>query len=191
MISITVGDQVIFAIESGIAKAFEKPSQRAIGYFVIYVKGRCYGVKSLDATLLACSVDAVQERIECGGLHLAPFSAELDPVKIADAYLAARLHLGRESEMFFGMTATMLGDLFISSGLVWAPDGDEAFDDGSHVLQLDVGGKVRLIAFTDSNNFIEVIKTISDVWIDSDDYYGHLAEWLKRFEHERAILLMK
>lgn len=189
MKSITVGDPAIFSIESGIAKAFEKPSQRAIGYFVIYVKGRCYGVKSLDATLLACSVDAVQERLERRGLHLGPFSAEPDPIKIVDAYLAARLQLGRESEMFFGMTATTLGDLFISGGLVWAPDGDEAFDDGSHVLQLDVRDKVRLIAFTNSSNFAEVISTISEVWIESDDYYDHLAEWLKRFEHERAILL--
>jgi hypothetical protein len=189
MTSITVGDPATFAIESGIAKAFEKPSQRAIGYFVIYVMGRCYGVKSLDATLLACSVDAVQERLERRRLHLGPFSAEPDPIKIVDAYLAARLQLGRESEMFFGMTATTLGDLFISSGLVWAPDGDEAFDDGSHVLQLDVRDKVRLIAFINSSNFAEVISTISEVWIDSDDYYDHLAEWLKRFEHERAILL--
>jgi hypothetical protein len=184
-----VGDPAIFAIESGIAKAFEKPSQRAIGYFVIYVMGRCYGVKSLDATLLACSVDTVQERLERRGLHLGPFSAEPDPIKIVDAYLAARLQLGRESEIFFGMTATTLGDLFISSGLVWAPDGDEAFDDGSHVLQFDVRDKVRLIAFTNSSNFAEVISTISEVWIDSDDYYDHLAEWLKRFEHKRAILL--
>lgn len=189
MISVMVGDPEIFAIESGITKALERLSQRAIGYFVIHVKGRCYGVKSLDATLLGCSVYAVQDRLEHRGGHLISFANEQDTVKIVDAYLAARLHLGREHEIFFGMTATTLGDLFLSSGIEWAPDGDEAFDDGSHVLQFDTRDKVRLIAFTNSSNFAEVISTVSEVWIDSDEYYDHLSEWLKRFEHDRAALL--
>ncbi len=33
------------------------------------------------------------------------------------------------------------------SKLMWAPDGDEAFDDGSYVLQIDSGSLVRLIGF--------------------------------------------
>ena len=191
MIYITVGDPSIFAIEAGITKAYEKLAQRALGYFVIHVKGCCYGVKSSDATLLACSVDAVRERVECQGLHSVSFAMELDPIKIVDAYLAARLQLDRENEMFFGMNATTLGDLFISSRVVWAPDGDEAFDDGSHILQFDVQDKVRLIAFKNSTNFADIVCTISEVWIDSNEYYDCLAEWLRRFEKERAILLMK
>jgi hypothetical protein len=31
--------------------------------------------------------------------------------------------------------------------LVGAPDADEAFDDGSHILQFDIGDQVRLVAF--------------------------------------------
>ena len=38
--------------------------------------------------------------------------------------------------------------------IVWAPDGDEAFDDGSYVLQVESGDQVRLIAFVGTPDFL-------------------------------------
>ena len=40
--------------------------------------------------------------------------------------------------------------------LVSAPDGDEAFDDGSYVLQFDVGDRVRLIAFKRPDQLVDL-----------------------------------
>jgi hypothetical protein len=56
-----VGDPSVFAIESEITRAYERLSFRALGYFVIYVCGRSYGVRAPDATMLACSFDAVEK----------------------------------------------------------------------------------------------------------------------------------
>jgi hypothetical protein len=40
-----------------------------------------------------------------------------------------------------------LRDMIYSRHILWAPDGDAAFDDGSYILQFDVDERVRLIAF--------------------------------------------
>src|SRR5436309_2282097 len=50
------GTPFTFAIESHIDQAYENVGLRALGYFVIHIGGLCYGVRELNATLLACSV---------------------------------------------------------------------------------------------------------------------------------------
>jgi hypothetical protein len=42
-----------------------------------------------------------------------------------------------------------------SNSLVWAPDGDEAFDDSSNVLQFDIADPVRLIAFKRPDSLVD------------------------------------
>jgi hypothetical protein len=65
-----------------------------------------------------------------------------------------------------------------------APDGDEAFDDGSFVLQFDVGDRVRLIAFKSCHNYLHDAGSLSDVWLAADDFYGILRQWHDAFESE-------
>jgi hypothetical protein len=77
-----------------------------------------------------------------------------------------------------------LRKLIHARDLLWAPDGDEAFDDGGHVLQFDVGDQVRLIAFKtkeDQGGTYDV----SEAWIGSNPFYGLLSDWLNRFEAQR------
>lgn len=50
-----VGDHRIFAIESGITEAVESLPQLALGYFVIHVGGRAFGIRQPDASMLGCS----------------------------------------------------------------------------------------------------------------------------------------
>ena len=45
---------------------------------------------------------------------------------------------------------------------MWAPDGDEPFDDASYVLQFDVKDRVRLIAFKSSEGYLHDPATLSD-----------------------------
>ena len=59
-----------FAIESGISEAYEHPSLRGLGFFQIRLAGIAYGVRSMDATLLACSFDEVAKRVRDRGTHL-------------------------------------------------------------------------------------------------------------------------
>src|SRR5215471_13402656 len=84
----TVGDTSVFAIESEITRAFERPSWRGLGFFVIHVAGRRYGIKSPGQSMLACSFDEVGTRITGRGTHQAPF-AEATAIDIANAYTKA------------------------------------------------------------------------------------------------------
>jgi Immunity protein 42 len=175
-----VGNPSIFAIESMISKPYEQLYQRGLGYFVVHVGGRVYGNRSEDATLLACSLDGIRERIKWRGVHTAPFSSEPDASKIVDAYLASIYEEGREAEMFFDLSTSQVKTAICSAEIILAPDGDEAFDDGSHVLQFDVGTDVRLIAFNDTLR----ADSLTDVWMAAEHFYEIADEWQRRFEFE-------
>ena len=165
-----VGDRSIFAIESGITQAFRNPSLRALGFFVIHVGGRRYGVYSSDATMLANSFDEVEKRLADRGRHTAPFATEADAGEIADAFRRA-IYAEERKDTYFGIPLGEFCNRFSreSNDLVWAPDGDEAFDDGSYVLQFDVQDRVRLIAFKRGEQYLHDPATLSDVWLASDD----------------------
>jgi hypothetical protein len=56
------------------------------------------------------------------------------------------------------------------------PDGDEAFDDGSYVLQFDVGDRVRPIAFKRPESLVNPT-SVREVWLSSDTFDSALREW--------------
>jgi hypothetical protein len=179
-----VGDQFTLAIESSITQPYERPSQRALGFFILHVGGKSYGVRSPDATLLACSFDAVRHRIARRGKHCVAFGSEPNAAKIIDAVHAAMYDEDRQGESFFGMSADELREALASNEILWAPDGDAAFDDGGHVLQFDQGDRVRLLAFRNTGNPGDVLSTLAEAWIGADEFYGLLDNWQTRFEAE-------
>lgn len=178
-----VGDPQQFAIESGISKAYASLSLRALGFFVIHVGGRRYGVYEPDATMLANSLDGVVLRLKHRGLHIAPFATELNGGGIADAYRNA-LSADEEKHEFLGIRFDDFPRFFLSNNLAWAPDGDEAFDDGSYVLQFDVDNNVRIIALRSTANYLHDPATLSDIWLDAETYYSVLEQWHRAFESE-------
>jgi len=170
-----VGDTSTFAIESEITRAFAELSFRGLGFFVIHVGGQRYGIKSPKQSMLACSFDEVGKRIEGRGNHHAPF-AEAAAIDIANAYTNA-VYLGSNgNETYFGMSENQFTETIYSNSLVWAPDGDEAFDDSSYVLQFDVGDRVRLIAFKRPKSLVDPA-SVRDVWLSSDAFYHTLRKW--------------
>jgi hypothetical protein len=81
------------------------------------------------------------------------------------------------------MSAACLNDELVNHEIILAPDGDAAFDDGSHVLQFDQeGDQVRLIAFRNDWNSVVTVSAIADVKISADEFYGILDCWQKQFE---------
>lgn len=184
MVSVIVGDLSVFALESSITQPYEHLSQRALGFFVIHVAGASYGVRSFDATLLACSFDAVQRRIVQRGKHCVRFDSEMPAVNIVQVFRAAWYDEPCQDQLFFGMTCKDIIDTLVLGEIVWAPDGDEAFDDGSHVLQFDIGDRVRLIAFKDTDGQEDVVRTLSEVSMDADVFYKILDNWQSGFESE-------
>lgn len=174
-----VGDKSIFAIESEIDRAFERLSWRGLGYFVIHVGGRIYGIKSPGQTMLACSLDEVERRILKRGTHEAPF-ARSDATELANAYIRAVYIDHDATGTFLGMSEAQFTETLYGKGVIWAPDGDEAFDDGSYVLQFDVDNRVRLIAFMRSDRLVDPA-SVREVWLPADDFYEMLKRWKEAF----------
>jgi len=106
-----VGDTNTFAIESEISVAYERLSQRALGFFALHVGGRCYGVRDWDATLLACSFDGVGRRIRDRGAHAADAIADVDAEALAMAFSRAVYIEHDENEFFLGMQERPFRDL--------------------------------------------------------------------------------
>ena len=106
---------------------------------------------------------------------------EAAAIEIANAYTSA-IYLDNDgNEMYFGMSEAEFTKTLYSRSLVWAPDGnDEAFDDGSYVLQFDVGDRVRLIAFKSPESLVDPA-SVREVWLSSDSFYSTLREWRNTF----------
>jgi len=175
------GNPSIFAIESSITRAYERLGQRALGFFVIHIMGRCYGVKSPDATMLANSFDEVGTRIAERGRHNASFATDAHAGEIAIAVRRALYTDCGDDELFFGMSTPQFANTIYRNHLLWAPDGDEAFDDGSYVLQFDVKDQVRLIAFSSQDSLCD-LASVRDVWLTDDNFYGIIQNWHTSFE---------
>ena len=183
-----VGDPDTFAIESGITKAFERLSFRALGFFVIHVGGRRYGVHEPDATMLALALDDADRRLAFRGKHNAPFASVPDASKIAHAFRNA-CYAEEQEDSFFDIDVQEFRGLIHSNHLDdWSPNAiDEAFDDGSYILQFDVGDRVRLVAYK-SKGWSYDPETLKDIWVPADDFYSILHRWRKAFETEWAML---
>jgi Immunity protein 42 len=177
-----VGNPSIFAIESGITHAYKRLSFRALGYFLIHIAGSSYGVRSPDASLLACSFDKVKERIGNRGRHIASFATGVSASEVAEAFCASIYWWNQEHKSFFGIPYIDFKKLVYSHRLIWAPDGDEAFDDGSFVLHFDVEDRVRLIGFIHGPN--ETLENLVDIWVDADEFYSILSKWQNAFAAE-------
>ncbi len=180
-----VGDRTSFAIESAITQAFPNLAQRALGYFVIHIRGKAYGVQEPDASMLGCSFEAVNDRLRRRGTHQVPFLSTIDAPLIAKAYLDAWYRRTARVD-YFGLPAADFTEILHENAIVWAPDGDEAFDDGSHVLQFDVDNKVRLIAFENAESPENVGSTVVEEWLDDEVFYGVLSRWSEQFADEWA-----
>ena len=186
-----IGNPLKFAIESEITQASERSSQVALGFFVIDVMGRSYGVRQPDATMLGASLNEVGRRIARRGSHNLPVIMEADSGSVASAFRRAVYGECEADESFFGMTSPQFRDAIYSNHLVWAPDGDEAFDDGSYVLQVESQNQVRLIAFVGTPDFLYDPSSLRDLRLPASEFYTVLQDWRDNFENEWRSSLSK
>jgi hypothetical protein len=121
-------------------------------------------------------------RITGRGTHQAPFS-EAAAIDIANAYINAVYLDNDGDETYFGLSEAQFAKALNSNSLVWAPDGDEAFDDGSYVLQFDVGDRVRLVAFKRPDRLVDPA-SVREVFLPADTFYSTLRQWRDQFMTE-------
>lgn len=173
------GNPSIFAIESQISQAFERPSSLGLGSFTIWIKGFRYGVYEPDATILSCSLDGVRRRLRDRGNHVTPFT-DGHAGSIADAFRQS-IYGEAYGSSYPGMNPEEFAELTRLSRITWAPDGDEAFDDSSYVLQFNSDEHVRLVAFELGADGRYDPSTLADLWIESDQFYEVLRRWTQDF----------
>jgi hypothetical protein len=179
---VRIGDPEVVAVESGITRAFANPGLRALGYFVIHVANKQYGVRSREATLLANSFDTVGKRIADRGRHMAPFATIPDASSIATCMLKALYAENVERDDFLGLRPSEFANVVYQNHLIWAPDGDAAFDDRSFVLQFDIGDCARVIGFRRHED--SGVESLGEVSLPAEQFYDILQQWHKAFEAE-------
>jgi Immunity protein 42 len=155
-----------------------------LGYFNVLIDGHRYGVRKADATALGCSYFRVLDRISDRGRHSCEFA--MAPAEaIASAYIHAVFEKMTGAVTDVGLPQIEVEERLYGRRCIWAPDGDEAFDDRSHILQFDIKSKVRLIGFTrDEPHPRFNATTLSDITIEADEYYKTLADWSVKFYGE-------
>jgi Immunity protein 42 len=181
-----VGNPSIFAIESEITRACERRSQLGLGFFVVHVAGRSYGVRKPDASMLGVSFDQIDKRVARRGSHKAPFAMDAKPADIAYSYRRAFYGESEEGELFFGMPFRQFTEAISSNHLEWV--GDEEFDDSSYVLQFEDENQVRLVAFTGTSDFCYDPASLRDVSLSQNEFYWILKVWRERFNDEWTSL---
>lgn len=175
------GNKKVFAIKWDITEAYVNQNQMALGFFVLYLNGKKFGVDEPDATMLACSFNEVKQRIARRGHHDAGFALNVKPFQIAEAVYESFYDSVNEYNSFFGIPVSDFINNVSVKRLLWAPDGDAAFDDGSYVIHIDCGNFVRLIAFRcDEYRKVEG-ESLVEVLMDSEMFYSTLKKWMKEF----------
>ncbi|MFB4386418.1 Imm42 family immunity protein [Agrobacterium sp. LR_9] len=164
-----VGNPQKFAIESEISEAYASESQFGLGYFNIHILGKRYGVCKHDASLLGCSYSEVVQRVERRGEHTIRFDGRSDGYGIVKGFLDAYYGERVDPEAV---------DEILLQRILWAPDGDAAFDDGGHVFHFDVCDKVRLLGCVNNQGEPE---QFAELWLQADDFYGVLIAWRDAF----------
>jgi hypothetical protein len=179
--SLLVGSRNSFAIESHVSQILTSPSQMGLGYFNVHIADCRYGVRGPDATLLACSFDAVNERLRSRGKHICPRLDQVNGLKLSALYYDLVYRGRREIETPEDQVVLGVLESEEAAKIVWAPDGDEAFDDGSFILQYDSDAMVRLVAFRVTDGGEIDVECSRDIWIPGAVFYRILAEWSEQF----------
>lgn len=169
-----IGKKDRFAIEIEITHIFN--SGQALGFLVLHVGGREYGVRARDATVLDFPMGHISDRLKRRGQHLAPFGGISEKEELVEALLGAQFGNPDPEFTFCGFTQNELDWQIGKARLDWSPDGDEAFDDGSHIYQFDVEDRVRLVACRNCRE-----RSISEIWLPDCEFYEILEKWCFEF----------
>jgi hypothetical protein len=178
---VVIGDPSVFALESEITRAFEPLSLCALGFFVIHVMGEIYGFREPGATILGTAINDIGARIARRGTHKPPFPMNANADEIAVAVRRSIYADCNEKELFFGLSQDYFAKTICSCGLLWAPDGEEGFDDDSYVLHLEDENQVRLVAFKSAQDYQIDPASLRDVWLPPDSFYSILQNWHDTF----------
>jgi hypothetical protein len=143
---------------------------------------------SIDRTPPCWPAHSIQLSTASRATERTPRRLPSTSVEIANSFRNA-IYSENQRESVFGIPYKEFSSSFTKdqNNCQWAPDGDQAFDGGSYVLQFDVDEGVRLIAFkSDGNdgNCNSGPRSVSNVWLAAEEFYLILEKWRDTFETE-------
>ena len=152
---------------------------------MLYVGGLHYGYREPDSTLIGTSFNGMRKRIAERGNHKSPLPFDANAAEIATAVSRANSLDDMGDKQLYGIPWLKFFSALNSNDCILAPDNEQGFDDGSHVLQFDDSSStVRLIAFQVAADYQVERGSLRDVRLPQDDFYGILEEWHTRFKQE-------
>lgn len=178
-----VGQKSRFALEIDILEAYDIASLFALGRFRIFIAGAEYGSSFSDSTYLAPSIDALRRRVSRRGSHVACFDWNIETRSIISAVEGAIYQEEKQPSVFQGVSKEDLQKSLYSDGVMMAPDGSSAFDDGSRILHLERACQSRLIGWKMTPTGLA---DISSCVLDSNSVFGTINDALIEIQNEWA-----
>lgn len=179
------GNKEKFAIEFEVKEIYHDKRFIGDGFFVVYIDGFMYGRKEDDATSFGAIRGTLRESHD-SFFHLKnPFFHYKD-FETCDKYYDCSYRLVnrytednlKDFRDVYKIGYEHNGERFIVS---WA-QMEEAFDDGSFVLQLNEGDSVRLLGFKTSDDETYNIENVHGAIIQKEKFSSIIQEVIQELE---------
>lgn len=156
----------------------------SVGKFVIYLGGRKFGIDTPDATVLGCTYDSAIKRLRHRGGHVYENEPGFGTEDFLAKYQAVEFGIGRAWPYPEDASDRAFRNALHDRNLILAPDGEEAFDDGSNILQIDTAEGVEVLGFLNEEKPSLVAASLVHLKMDAESFYLPLRDWTNWFEVE-------
>jgi hypothetical protein len=182
-----IGDRNQFAFDIRVCRLTPNLYYKGIGYFLIYVNGVRYGLSHCEAETLVSPYEAMKKRLQFRGGHVAEFSQYPDPKEIALAVWEPG-YGEVQKETYAGLPIDRVVEMVHSGHIDWFPCGGSGFDDGSDIIQFDIGDKVRIIGYRVLDIY-GTLADITDIQMPADEFYSLLQQAIDNIDLQVHILV--
>ena len=175
-----VGDRSRFAVEIELHPDSPKSISTGFGLYRFWIADQPYGRSAPDASCLAASCDALRERLGQRGHHDATGMPTGNPLGILER---AYWLIYRVTDVHIASRQASAQEVAQARRLMMAPDGDEAFDDGSFVVQWDDRGVVGLAAgLVGEGDGPMIVDPVRSIRLGTVDFYDVVAGAVNFFD---------
>lgn len=184
-----IGNPEVFALESEQTDLFEGGPWLSNGTFFLHIAGRRFGSDNRGNTNMSIVLWEIERRLNDRGEHNLDHLGAMDAATLASIFEDVVYRMEPQQQYEF-MSASELGDALYTAGINWSYGMGEAFDDGSRILQTDVGDQVCVVGYRvdHANELGYQPDSLREQWLSSDEFYGLLEEWRQAFLREYDAL---
>lgn len=183
------GDKKVFGIEFEVKELYHNKSFIGDGFFVVYIDGFMYGIREDDASSFGAILWTLKE--SCSSfIHMKnPFN-NFEDFEICDKFYDANYRsenrYPEKTKMDYDCTYLVKpgcderdGNLANRFLIYWA-QMEEAFDDGSFILQINEEKYIRILGFKASANYD--VENVHSAKVPIEDFFSTLQSVITELE---------